>query len=99
MIINDKNEDSIKVKILNGTNVPGLARKLRSVLIRDGINVVEFATSPFPKMNKTVVINQKGSIKHAIRISEIIGASKIYNVVDSTQLHSVLIIIGKDYIK
>ena len=94
----DEDIDSvIKVKILNGTNIPGLARKMRNMLIRDGLSVVEFGTSPFPLLDKTVIINQKGSIEKVKKVSELVGTDRIFHVIDNTQLHSVLIIVGEDF--
>ncbi|NCU32928.1 MAG: LytR family transcriptional regulator [Candidatus Moranbacteria bacterium] len=52
-------EGEHKIKILNGTSVPGLARKLRNTLIKDGFNVVEFGTSAYPPMKETVIICRK----------------------------------------
>lgn len=94
----DEDIDSvIKVKILNGTNIPGLARKMRNILIRDGLSVVEFGTSPYPLLDKTVIINQKGSIEKVKRVSELVGTDRIFHVIDNTQLHCVLIIVGEDF--
>ncbi len=89
----------IKVKILNGTNIPGLARKMRNMLIRDGLNVVEFGTSPYPLLDRTVIINQKGTIEKVRKVSELVGTDRIFHVIDNTQLHCILIIIGRDFAK
>ena len=63
-LIVDKSEkeidSSIKMKIVNGTDVPGLARKMRESLIREGLNVVEFGTSPYRKMDKVRHHKQAG---------------------------------------
>ncbi|HNR87559.1 MAG TPA: LytR C-terminal domain-containing protein [Spirochaetota bacterium] len=99
LVIKDTTAPSIKVKILNGSGVPGLARKIRNILIRDGLSVMEFGTSPYPPIDKTVIINQKGDMAEAIKVSELLGINQIYHVVDNTQLHSVLIILGKDLAK
>lgn len=99
LVIEDNSDTSIKVKIQNGTNVPGLARKMRNILIREGLNVVEFGTSPYQDLEHTIIINQKGDLKGVRTISEIIGASRIYHIIDSSQLNNALIIIGKDYVK
>lgn len=90
---------SVKVKILNGTSVPGLAKKMRNILNREGLNVVEFGTSPYQFMDATVVINQNGDMSSVRRVAEITGTNKIYHIVDSMQLNSALIIIGKDYLQ
>ncbi len=99
LVVNDKSDLSIKVKILNGTNVPGLAKKMRNILVREGLNVVEFGTSPYPFLDQTIIINQKGDLSSVQKVSEILGVKKIYNIIDSSQLNSALIIIGKDYVK
>jgi hypothetical protein len=99
LVVNENSDTSIKVKILNGTNVPGLAKKMRNILVREGLNVVEFGTSPYPFMDQTIIINQKGDLAGVKKVSEILGINKIYNIVDSTQLNNALIIIGKDYVR
>jgi polyisoprenyl-teichoic acid--peptidoglycan teichoic acid transferase len=99
LVINEKPETAIKVKILNGTDVPGLAKKMRNILAREGITIVEFGTSPYPFMDKTVIINQKGDLTGVMKISELLGLGTIHHIIDNSQLSSALIIIGKDYIK
>ena len=99
VILTNKSEPPVKVKILNGTNVPGLARKMRNRLMRDGLNVVEFGTSPFMKMQSSLIINRKGDYSAAKSVSEITGIKKVYYIVDNTELHNVLVIIGKDMIE
>jgi len=102
-LIVDKSEkeidSSIKIKIVNGTDVPGLARKMRESLIREGLNVVEFGTSPYRKMEKSVIINKRGNVAAVNRVAELTGIQNIYHVIDNTQLHNVMIIIGEDLAK
>lgn len=89
----------IKIKILNGTSVPGLARQLRNSLIRDGLNVVEFGTSPYPQMPESVIICRKSDFYAAGIAAEKTGINSIYFVNDNTQLNNLLIIIGEDFPK
>ncbi len=98
VILDKKADPAIKVKLLNGTSVPGLARKMRNLLIRDGVNVMEFGTSPYDQQNYSMIINRKGNYEAVQKISEITGINHIYHIIDSTELYNVLIIIGKDYI-
>jgi hypothetical protein len=90
---------SIKIKIVNGTDVPGLARKMRETMIREGLNVVEFGTSPYRKMGKSIIINRRANIAAVNRVAELTGIQSVYNVIDNTQLHNILIIIGEDLVK
>jgi anionic cell wall polymer biosynthesis LytR-Cps2A-Psr (LCP) family protein len=102
-LIIDKNEKeidaSIKIKIVNGTDVSGLARKMRERLIREGLNVVEFGTSPYRKMSKSIIINKRGNIAAVNRVASLTGIQNIYHVIDNTQLHNIMIIIGEDLAK
>lgn len=94
---NEKETDSsIKLKIANGTDIAGLARKMRESLIRDGLSVVEFGTSPYKRMNKSIIINRHASISAVGRVSELTGIQSRYHITDTTQLHNIMIIIGED---
>jgi hypothetical protein len=99
-LIMDKNQKeidaSIKIKILNGTDVPGLARKMRESLIREGLNVVEFGTSPYRRMNKSIIINKRGNIAAVNRVAELTGIQNIYHIIDNTQLYNILVILGEE---
>lgn len=99
VVANESEPNNIKLKILNGTSIPGLARKLRNDLIRDGMNVVEFGTSNYPVIHDSIIICRKSDTKSVNRISEMTGISKIYYVTDTTQLNNILIIVGEDMAK
>ncbi|HSV98384.1 MAG TPA: LytR C-terminal domain-containing protein [Spirochaetota bacterium] len=99
MVLDERSDQSIKVKILNGTSVPGLAKKMRNILMKEGLTVVEFGTSPYPFFDHTIIINQGGDTGNAMRVAEILGVDRVHHIIDSSQLNSAVIIIGKDYIK
>lgn len=99
IIVNTDSEPNIKIKILNGTGVPGLARKLRNELIRDGMNVTEFGTSNYPRIYDSIIVCRKCDMKDANKISEMTGIGKTYFVTDTTQLNNILIIVGEDMVK
>ncbi len=96
LIADQDAEKSLKIKVLNGTNVSGLARKMRNRLIREGLNVVEFGTSPYPKMKKSMIISRKGNYTGLRKISELTGIRNINFIIDNTLLYNTLIIIGED---
>lgn len=95
LVVSDE-EQSIRVKILNASGISGLARKVRANMVRDGITVVEFGTYPGEILENSVIINQSGDVSKCKRISELTGVTQIYHVVDSTQMHEVLYIAGRD---
>ncbi len=96
LVVSTESEPNVKIKILNGTSVPGLARKLRNDLIRDGMNVVEFGTSNYPIIYDSIIICRKSDTKSVNKIAEMTGIGKIYFVTDTTQLNNILIIVGED---
>ena len=98
-IMNKNNDASMKIKVLNGTSSPGLARKMRNILNRDGLNVVEFGTSPYLRNEKSVIICRKGEFASLKKVSEISGITNIHYVIDSTQMNNILIVIGEDMVK
>ncbi|HPS85985.1 MAG TPA: LytR C-terminal domain-containing protein [Spirochaetota bacterium] len=99
LVVETESEPTVKIKILNGTSIPGLARKLRNDLIRDGMNVVEFGTSDYPAIYDSIIICRKSDIKSVNKISEMTGIGKIYFVTDTTQLNNILIVVGEDMAK
>ncbi|HNX24018.1 MAG TPA: LytR C-terminal domain-containing protein [Spirochaetota bacterium] len=99
LVVETESEPTVKIKVLNGTSIPGLARKLRNDLIRDGMNVVEFGTSDYPAIYDSIIICRKSDIKSVNKISEMTGIGKIYFVTDTTQLNNILIVVGEDMAK
>ena len=99
IIMKKKSDQTVRIKILNGTFVPGLARKMRNNLVRDGLSVIEFGTSPFPKMKESIMISQKGNYSTVKKVSEIVGINRIYYIVDSSVLNNIMIIIGEDLVE
>jgi len=99
LVVDSESDPTVKIKIINGTSIPGLARKLRNDLIRDGMNVVEFGTSNYPSIYDSIIICRKADIKSVNKISDMTGIGKIYFVTDTTQLNNILIIVGEDMAK
>ena len=99
LVIENDPDQQVKVKILNGTDIAGLARKVRRKLVNEGFNVVEFGTAPYPSFEKTVIINRRGETGPLRKVSELVGSNNIYHITDSSQLINVLIILGMDLAK
>lgn len=99
LIVDEKSAPNIRVRILNATDVSGLAKRTRTVLMREGITVVEFGTSSVTGLEKSLIINNKGSNEDIALIAELTGISEIRNSVNSTELFDATIMIGKDMIK
>jgi hypothetical protein len=96
LIIKKENDSNIKVKVLNASGAPGLAKKIRFMLVKEGISVVEFGTYAGTELEKSIVIDQSGNMESIKRISEITSVSTQYHIIDSSQMSNVVLIAGKD---
>lgn len=99
LITGNSENEAPKIKVLNGTSVGGLAKKIRNILTKEGLNVVEFGTSPYPEFEHSIIINRKGGMEPVLKVSKLIGVDRIYHIIDSTQLNNVLLIVGNDLAK
>jgi hypothetical protein len=97
MVLDEKSDQSVKVKILNGTNVPGLAKKMRNILMREGLHRGRVSAPSYPFFARHHH-NQRADTDYAMRVAEILGVDRVYHIIDSSQLnaHSSH---GKDYVK
>lgn len=96
LVTGTEGETNVKITILNGTEVPGLARKYRNDLIRDGLNVIEFGTFDRTDINSSILICRSCDYKSANKVADMTGINQIYFVTDTTQLSNILIVIGED---
>lgn len=96
LVIKRDSETNIKVKVLNASGVSGLAKKMRSLFVKEGVTVVEFGTYPGGVLDQSVIINQSGNIESVRKVSDLSGVHRIYHIIDSSQISSVVFIAGKD---
>lgn len=96
LVIGETGDKNVKVRLLNGTRIPGLARKVRDQLMREGVIVVEFGTADSQDFRETVIINQKGNAADSRFVGGIIGITNEHYIIDSSQLHALTVIIGTD---
>ncbi len=89
----------IRVEILNGTNVPDLARRLTYVMRRDSFDVLIYGTSR-TKLSKTVVVERRdSSMDYANHIASWYGIKEKTIEIDPDHIIDVSVIIGADYKK
>ena len=90
---------NIRVEVLNGTNVPDLARRLTYVMRRDSFDVLVYGTSR-TKLPKTVVVERRDStMKCAAHVASWYGIKEKTLEIDPDHIFDVSVIIGADYKK
>jgi len=73
-----RGEDAgLTLEILNGTKIPGLARRTREIYQSFGFDVVSYGNAETQEVEKTVVIDRKGNRDGAARIASIIKCTNI----------------------
>lgn len=90
--------EEIKVEVLNGTTVPGLAESLAEKLRHEGFRVIKAGSADKSDYLTTRIISRGGNLEAASFIARIVGEAEIYEDKDnkvSTQA-DFTIIIGED---
>ena len=88
---------SIKISVLNGTDIAGLARKTTEILRDKGFDVMEYGNSQ-TKVEKTIVIDHYSSdMTYGKIVGRSLGCRNITTNIDSSKIVTVTIIIGEDY--
>ncbi len=83
----------IKVEVLNGTNVRGLARRATMLLRDRGFDVVESGNAA-AQQDTTLVLDVSGHPDWANRVAKVFGAANVRPRADSSSYLDVTVVIG-----
>lgn len=73
-----RGEDAgLTLEILNGTKIPGLARRTREIYQSFGFDVISYGNAETQEVEKTIVIDRKGNREGAVRAASIIKCTNI----------------------
>ncbi len=87
----------VRVRVLNTTNVRGLARRATFVLRDFGYDVVEFDTDLKSKREGTVVLSHTGHDAWAQRLRKALGTGAIEVSKDTSHFVDFTVLIGRDW--
>ncbi|MFH2053974.1 MAG: LytR C-terminal domain-containing protein [bacterium] len=90
-------ERGIRVQVLNGTRVPGLARDVGLLLGRAGLAPVGFGNAPPQQYASTFVVNRRLEDGVARRLAELLGGVPVIREYDGRSLEDALIVLGADH--
>lgn len=90
--------NTIQLNIMNASNHPGLANKLKQYYRKRGFDVVEVGNFKF-EANKSLVIDRVGDLKSAYKVANVLGIpdSMVSRNLDSTMYLRTTLVIGKDW--
>ncbi len=93
-------DDPIKVQILNGCGVSGIANEFAELLERKKYKVVDVGNAPNWDYEKTVIINrERKERKYIDKFQDLIGVSSemVYRIQNDEVESDITLIIGSDY--
>ncbi len=85
----------IRVVVLNGTGIDGLAARTAETLVRHGYEVLDVANAE-RKTASTLILDHRGQTRRAQRVSSLLGGAVISAAPDADNPADVTIILGED---
>ena len=87
----------IRIEILNGTSVIGLASRTAELFRSYGFDVIAVGNAPASDVERTMVVDRVGSDVFARRAADIIRASRLDSDLDPQAVVDVTVILGRDF--
>ena len=87
----------VRVEVLNGAGVSGLARDATHRLRADGFDVVFFGNAMRFDHGRTVVVDRTGTVARARAVARALGVDSVAAEPDSTLMLEVTVILGDDW--
>ncbi len=88
---------AIRVEVLNGTEVVGLASRTAELLRSYGFDVISVGNAASNDIERTRVIDRTGSGMYARRTADVIRAPRVDSEADPQAVVDVTVILGKDF--
>ena len=89
-------DSRVRVQVLNGSRVPGLARLATDALRDAGYDVVDLGNARTPTKT-SVVLDRAGNREIAERVAATLGITRIESRPDSALLLEVTVVLGPDF--
>jgi hypothetical protein len=87
----------VKVEVLNGAEIPGLAREVTEQLREDGFDVVFYGNAGSLARDSTTVLDRSGDTEAVAAVAEAIGVNRIEVALDTTLYLAATVVLGRDW--
>jgi hypothetical protein len=87
----------VRIEVLNGAGLAGLAREATERLRAQGFDVVYFGNDREFGRDSSVVLDRVGNEEHARAVANALGIAAVESRPDSTLILEVSVILGKDW--
>ncbi|MEX0912638.1 MAG: LytR C-terminal domain-containing protein [Gemmatimonadota bacterium] len=89
--------DPIRVEVLNGTRVSGLARRVTERLRDQGFDVVFYGNAGSLARDSTTILDRAGNPAAAEALGQALGVDRIVSAIDTTLYLEATLILGPDW--
>jgi hypothetical protein len=89
--------EPVKVEVLNGSGMAGLAREATHRLRGDGFDVVYFGNAPRFDHERSAVVDRTGDMGAAHRVAGSLGIDSVFSDPDPRLFLDVTVILGRDW--
>lgn len=90
-------ESPPKMEVKNGAGIANLARKMRRLLSRKGIQVLEFSNADHQNYEQTILLDLSANTYYLDTIAKLLEAPKAYHTVNRSLFTDLALVLGKDY--
>jgi anionic cell wall polymer biosynthesis LytR-Cps2A-Psr (LCP) family protein len=88
---------TVRIEILNGTALDGLARRTKALYESFGFEVVSFGNADNDRYVNTVVLDRRGNADAAKRAADIIHCERVHAQPSASSDADVTVILGRDF--
>lgn len=88
----------IRVEVLNGAGLDGLAWRATERLRRQGFDVVYFGNAADFEQDTSVAIARLGEIEPTRRVADVLGLRQVMTIRDENLYLDVTVVLGKDWV-
>ncbi|MCE9499900.1 MAG: LytR C-terminal domain-containing protein, partial [Leptospira sp.] len=89
--------ETARVEVLNGTDVTGLAKRVKSILNDKRFKVLSTDNGWLNNQKNTIVIDRSGNAEYSYRIAEALGSKKIRHNIKKESGLDATVLVGEDF--
>ncbi|MEM5948910.1 LCP family protein [Spirochaetia bacterium 38H-sp] len=88
---------SIRIRILNGTTIQGLASRTKALFESFGYDVIGVGNFSTDSLEKTIIIDRDGDFSDSEVVAKFINCDNVVFEQDDTALEDVTVVLGRDF--
>jgi hypothetical protein len=89
--------ERIRVEVLNGAGIAGLAREVTEQLRSEGFDVVHYGNAQRGGVDSTAVLDRIGDRQAAEAVASALGVGRIQTALDTALYLEATVILGRDF--